>query len=505
MLGASEQLSPATARQLGSLRVRLAALLGALVLIVVAVLSYVVIGMDRDLRTEQNDATLLRELGQLSREVTFDEGEIAPDDLDDSLDEWAAVAIRPDFDVFDALEEGGPWDDIPDPDEDEIAELVEDVFFNLDRQVQDEALVLAGAEGESRSDRIDDLFDAPPEDLVDEAYRIYLIDTAEDMGLEVESPTTLYVPDETPLAEDRWTWVSELVIDDEESGPFLIEEDDRSFAVRGAVLRDGPEARGAAMVFVDLTSSDAAHADFRNRVVAVAIALVAMSALAAWWLAGRSIRPAATALAQQERFLAAAAHELRTPITAIRATAEAPVGTGDPQVPLARVAELAEGASVLTDDLLTLARMDADRMELERSPLRLDLLVEAIIDGNPAFALQAEPIVFDGDAALLARAIENLLRNAVVHGAANTERPAAVGVSVSGVAVVDHGPGIPEGDLEAIFERFRSGPSSPGHGLGLPLARWIARAHGGDLVAENMAVGARLVLSLAGTRSAAVD
>ena len=60
-----------------------------------------------------------------------------------------------------------------------------------------------------------------------------------------------------------------------------------------------------------------------------------------------------------------------------------------------------------------------------------------------------------------------------------------VDIDHTGVTVTDHGPGLPPGDEDTVFERFRSRPGSPGHGLGLPLARWIARAHGGDLTATG--------------------
>jgi two-component system sensor histidine kinase MtrB len=75
-------------------------------------------------------------------------------------------------------------------------------------------------------------------------------------------------------------------------------------------------------------------------------------------------------------------------------------------------------------------------------------------------------------------------------------------VDREGLTVTDHGPGIPDELLDTLFDRFLNRPGSPGHGLGLPLARWSARAHDGDLLATNRrdhggrVTGARFTLQL---------
>ena len=164
---------------------------------------------------------------------------------------------------------------------------------------------------------------------------------------------------------------------------------------------------------------------------------------------------------------------------------------------MARVSELAGGAAQLTDDLLTLARMDADRLTLEREPVRLDLLVESLIDDDPAFTFTAEgEVVVNADPRLIERAVDNLLRNARLHGGASVESPATVMVTKAGeVRVDDSGLGLDPAVVDQIFDRFNSGATSRGHGLGLPLARWIARSHGGDCTAMTSPTGgARFVL-----------
>jgi two-component system OmpR family sensor kinase len=219
-------------------------------------------------------------------------------------------------------------------------------------------------------------------------------------------------------------------------------------------------------------------------------ALLLTSTLAGFWLAGRSVQPAVEAIGQQERFLADAAHELRTPIAAMRAASESGLaGDESPADALARTERLAVEASALLDDLLTLARMDAHQQTVERAAVRLDLLVEELLDArhdDPPVSLHASPIVADVDAPLIRRAVDNLVANAVRHGRA-TDPTTGVDVIVSPgrITVSDRGPGIEPGILPHLFDRFRTGRHSGGAGLGLAIVAWIARSHGGKVTVES--------------------
>lgn len=227
--------------------------------------------------------------------------------------------------------------------------------------------------------------------------------------------------------------------------------------------------------------------------------LLVMSALAGHLLAGRSIRPAAEALSQQERFLADAAHEIRTPVAAIRALAEGAAHGDQPaDEALARTAVIAGEATQTVDDLLLLARADAGREPVNREPVRLDLLVEELLDGVTGVTIDAQPTIVDADPRLLRRAIGNLIANAERHGRSlDPNAPIAVTVAGGRVEVADGGPGIDPGIAEGLFDRFASGRRSGGTGLGLPLARWVAEAHGGTLrVVPNEGTGARFVLTI---------
>ena len=263
-----------------------------------------------------------------------------------------------------------------------------------------------------------------------------------------------------------------------------------------AAFEDLGEALGVVVATYDATDDLADRDRRRRQVVGFAVVMVLGSAVAAWFVAGRSVRPAAAALAQQERFVADAAHELRTPVAAIRATVEAASVPHDETT--ARVARLAESASQLTDDPLTLARMDADRLELRREKVRLDLLAEVVADERDHVVVHSdEAVVVDADPGLIERVLSILVANAETHAEPSAERPVELVVLPGRVDVLDRGPGVPSGEQEQVFERFHSRAGSTGHGLGLALGRWIARAHGGDLTyADRDGGGAAFTLRL---------
>jgi signal transduction histidine kinase len=253
---------------------------------------------------------------------------------------------------------------------------------------------------------------------------------------------------------------------------------------------------------VALVSAVAVRSDFfageirlRATVLASAVALTMAAVVAGYWLAGRGTRATARALDQQERLLAAAAHELRTPVARIRAVAEGGLaGDEAPEAALGRVDRLSRDAGTMVDDLLALARMDAGNEALEREPLRLDQLAESVAAQYPDVAVESVRTVVEGDPGLLRRAVDNLVRNAVTHGRAEVR----VTVYPSRVVVADRGPGLDPTVADHVFDRFRTGPASPGHGLGLPIVRWVADAHGASVtVRDREGGGVEAVLDLA--------
>jgi two-component system, OmpR family, sensor histidine kinase MprB len=210
----------------------------------------------------------------------------------------------------------------------------------------------------------------------------------------------------------------------------------------------------------------------------------------------------------QRQLVADASHELRTPLTSIRANVEllerardmAPSERGNV---LASVRGQLQDLTILVGDLVDLAR-PGERAHDPPEDLRLDELVDDAVQRarrhapTTVFALTAEPCLVRGSRGRLARAVGNLLDNAVKWGPPG--QPVEVSVSAGEVVVRDYGPGIAEDDLPHIFDRFYRAPAArglPGSGLGLAIVKHVADAHGGSVVAEPApGRGTRLRLSL---------
>ena len=226
-------------------------------------------------------------------------------------------------------------------------------------------------------------------------------------------------------------------------------------------------------------------------------------ALARW-----SLRPLATTLDQRERFLRAAAHELRTPVAALRAVGDsAMAGDEAPETALERMQQLVVRTGEVIDDLLLFAQLDAGRTTLEPEDLRLDLLVEACLPEHEQVALDARESVVHADPGLVRVAVRNLLRNALQHAcppasedvATTSAKPTEIRSLVRDAVVIieDAGPGFPQDVLTLVRSPFSVAPSHQGAGIGLATAKLIAELHGGSLVLENRPEGgARAVLTL---------
>lgn len=219
------------------------------------------------------------------------------------------------------------------------------------------------------------------------------------------------------------------------------------------------------------------------------------------------------------RFAADASHELRTPLARMRGDAEVALRSGnevDAREALVSVLDELDSLRRLVDGLLDLAHGDTERFRLVGSfdlgALVSELGEEARFMGATR-ELQVElepaagPLVVKGSRDLCGRALWNLIDNAMKYVPAGGHLRIAVaraGDHVE-VSVDDDGPGLPAPLLGYLFEPFARGDparsasrsGNDGHGLGLALARTIARRSGGDLVCARTSPGARFVLRLA--------
>jgi signal transduction histidine kinase len=213
-------------------------------------------------------------------------------------------------------------------------------------------------------------------------------------------------------------------------------------------------------------------------------------------------------LQTQRQFMADASHELRTPVSVVRATSDVMLSREHRDEAEYREAMTIVGAQArrlgrLVEDMLVLARADAGGYPLRPVDLYLDELVSdcrravdvlAIERGVTIRSAGPADIPFRGDEDLLRRLVLNVLQNAVQH----TPSGGAVAVDIARdpeavrIRVTDEGVGIPAGDQQRIFDRFvqlDAARRGQGTGLGLPIARWIAEAHSGTLVLEHSGPG----------------
>lgn len=208
-------------------------------------------------------------------------------------------------------------------------------------------------------------------------------------------------------------------------------------------------------------------------------------------------------------FLVDAAHELRTPLAIIMSEADAGRVADGPErmrASLDAVAHEAGRMGTIVGDLLVLARQDS-RAKPAREPLFLDDIAQRTISrvrnlpesaGRSIVLGQWDEAPALGDPVLLERAILALLHNALVHapsGPVTVETGADA--ETAWVRVRDSGPGIGEADRERVFERgARLIPGKPGSGLGLPIVRAIAEAHGGTVLVEDGNPGAIFTMQI---------
>ncbi|WP_406631304.1 sensor histidine kinase [Amycolatopsis sp. WGS_07] len=270
--------------------------------------------------------------------------------------------------------------------------------------------------------------------------------------------------------------------------------DDRRLRLRAEPVRGkSGQYIGAVVAVNDAQPVYEAHLRYTLAVFGGCLVLIGGLGLAGHFLAGRAIRPAAAALEQQEILLAETAHDLRTPVAALRALAETSLRHPEQTTELLpRTVQLASRMGGIIDSLLVRARLAAGVDELAVQPVWLDQLVTGLVEDTPSdgasVTVTAAPSRVLVDPGLVQRAIGNLLDNALRYGR-QPGQPAIVHITVAGgrVVVADHGPGVEPSVAEGSLDRFASGSGSTG--LGLSIVRWVAQAHGGTLAVYNAEEG----------------
>jgi signal transduction histidine kinase len=226
-----------------------------------------------------------------------------------------------------------------------------------------------------------------------------------------------------------------------------------------------------------------------------------------------------TSFGALRRFTADASHELKTPLTVLRADIEramtTPQGSTDQFVALEEGLQETARMADLVESLLTLARADEGRFDLYREPVEMEPLVREVAETAHILGEEAnltvtvpvlQPVTVLGDRVRLRQLFLNLVTNAIKYtprdGKVEVSLEAADGAAV--FAVKDSGIGIAGADLPFIFDRFwrvdrvRSrGGERGGVGLGLAISQWIAQAHGGSInVSSRLGRGSTFAVTI---------
>jgi signal transduction histidine kinase len=227
-----------------------------------------------------------------------------------------------------------------------------------------------------------------------------------------------------------------------------------------------------------------------------------------------------TALSVRDEFILMAAHELRTPVTGIKLSAQLALrglqdGEPDTERTMQNLLSVIDGANRLTlliDDLMDMSRTRNGELLLRLTPIDLVALVRKVgvryaeIGGerhHVTIDVQATPLTMDGDAGRLEQILDNLLSNAIKYSPSGGEIGVRLQQTGDGIvlSVTDSGIGLTPGAQEHIFEPFgRAANASrqglPGMGLGLYVCRQIAAAHGGRMWAESEGEGRGMTIGM---------
>ena len=265
-----------------------------------------------------------------------------------------------------------------------------------------------------------------------------------------------------------------------------------------------------------LNEQEAALSTLLKGLVALWAGSVVVLGWFGWWLAGRSLRPAQQAWERQQAFIANASHELRAPLTLMRASSEIALRESTDPAEQQELLEdiLAETYHMarLVEDLLLLSRLDAAKTHLQRETIDLAELCQDVAKDAGRLAHDAGVEVrvahaegqIKVDRTRLRQVLLILLDNAIAH----TPRGGSVVIHAERkqtsyqISVIDTGKGIEPKHLKHIFERFYRVDSARiaggrGNGLGLSIAQALIQAHNGTIEAQsNVGTGTTMLINL---------
>jgi signal transduction histidine kinase len=365
---------------------------------------------------------------------------------------------------------------------------------------------------------------------LEQAARIRETERATAHGAVVDAVDELHIPDRSLyLLDDDLHPIKPAVLPDwirdalrhaaEGKHPYrnLDGPDGRELRVYAERFTGTTGTRYVAGVIADRMELEDEYASLIEAFAAAALAALALVAVGGSLLVRKSAAPVERSMEQMRRFMADAAHELRTPITLLRTRAEVAGGQErEPARDAATFQAIEREAARLGDiagGLLTLARADAGEWPVVRETLYLDDAIAGAVDATRAVAEQRRVFVevgsfeeakITGDPALVRQLLLIVLDNALKFTPAGGRVRLDVSAENGRAAVLvsDTGVGIPPEDLPHVFERFYRGDRARhqagvgGAGLGLSIAQWIASVHGARIdIASEPGRGTRVAIS----------
>jgi signal transduction histidine kinase len=287
------------------------------------------------------------------------------------------------------------------------------------------------------------------------------------------------------------------------------DDGDRLLRAFGQPLRTADGRRFVAVAVADEIEIEDKYSALITASVVAALTALVLVALGGWFIAAKSTEPVDRAVGQMRRFMADAAHELRTPLAVIRSRAEVSLQRARPsseyEETLHGIEAEATRVGRIVEDLLMLARADAGERPIERARVFLDDIVLDTAEAAKALAVRRDlrinvaefeetPIV--ADPVLVRQLVMILLDNAIKFSPPGKLVEIRVNASANGpvLRVSDQGSGIPADQLPHVFDRFYRGDAarsravtaaSEGAGLGLSIAQWIAEEHGATIRVDS--------------------
>ncbi|HEV7387381.1 MAG TPA: HAMP domain-containing sensor histidine kinase [Gemmatimonadaceae bacterium] len=377
------------------------------------------------------------------------------------------------------------------------------------------------------SQQLDDSLQGATLELV-RAARIREFEDASVRGRLIDAVDELNIPDRVLYLLD----IEGRPVRPAKADPWIIEAAKKAGAAgQVTVLRDMPDDRtlrlhamrfklasGAHLVAVAVADQEELEDKYTDLIAAfVGAALLALVLVAAggFLLVRKSTAPIERSIVFMRRFMADAAHELRTPITILRTRAEValqqPRDGADYVSALQGMEAEAHRLGSIVDSLLVLARADAGERQIEKERIYLDdIAIDAAGAARVVARQKGVDVTVDdfeeapvlGDPSLIRQLVMIVLDNAVKFTDAGGQVHLGVSMQdgVPTVSVEDTGIGIKQEDLSRVFQRFFRGETArsrtEGAGLGLSIASWIAREHGAQIsLKSEPGKGTRVVIT----------